>query len=167
MAEKIDKGKAGTEGVLIELPMAGFRKRMLFNRFAVARDGDHRLLQFGCVAPVGWLMDHFVCAVHVSLVELQRQENMDYLGRLGELTSAPPVWQLPENAKNGVELVTQLNMCRHGTFAEIAMHNLSMRTLVNLGKNQKQPPALLSEPVALLRSETELHKHFIRELYST
>ena len=138
---------------------------MLFNRFAVISDGDFRLLHFGYVSAANLVVDSFVCAIHTASLEVQKQENLDYLGRLGELSLPEPGnWQ-PPSANFSVELVNLIGMCRRGSEAEIVLHNFPVKSLLDWAKIRKDNSALSAEAIALLRSETELHKHFIRALY--
>jgi hypothetical protein len=167
MAEKTTKQKNRSDSVPIELAVTGFRKRMLFNRFHVANEGDFRVIHFGFTSSANLLMDQFVCAIHASSVELQRSENLEYLGRLGEISvPGPPVWQ-PPIGNIGVELATHMGFCRHGSFTEITVHNFSMKALLDLVRSMKPNATLPSEPVAILRSDVETQKHFLKELYKS
>jgi len=160
-----EKPKKQSNSVPIEMPPSGFRKRMLFNRFAVISDGDFRLLHFGYISAANLLADSFVCAIHSTSLEVQKQENLDYLGRLGELSLPEPgIWQ-PPAASFSVELVNLIGLCRRGSEAEVVLHNFPVKSLLDWAKTRKEGSPLPSEAIALLRSETELHKHFIRALY--
>src|SRR6266545_545618 len=133
-----EKSKGPPENIPIAFAMAGFRKRMLFNHYAIIPEGDFRLLHFGYYSNANLLMDHFVCAIHTGTLEAQRQEILDYLGRLGELgLPAPPTWQPPATS-DGVELITNMGFCRHVAFAEITAHNFSVKALLDLAKNYKE-----------------------------
>ena len=166
MAEKSERNKARQDGIPIQLAMDGFRKRMLFNRFAVIKDGDYRIMHFGYVTGGNLLMDQFACAIHSVSLEEHRKENFDYLGRLGELSVPGPANWLPPIAQIGVELVTYVGFCRHGSLAEMTLHNFSLKGLLDVAKSPKSQANLVSEAVAVLRSDVEIQKHLIKELYT-
>lgn len=161
-----EKSKGQTT-VAVELPAGGYRKRMFFNRFMIAPEGDFRLLHFGYVSGGNLLVDHFVCAIHFAPVERQRAENLDYLGKLGDLTlEEPEKWQ-PPAGQFEIELVNIMGLARHGSEAEIAMHNYSAKAMIDFSRVARSPGAVLAaDAVALLRSDFEIHKHFIRTLYA-
>jgi hypothetical protein len=138
---------------------------MLFNRFAVVADGDYRLLHFAYFQAGNVLIDHFLCAVHVDVLESQRKENLEYMGRLGDLSVPGPEKWVPPATKLNVELVSHLAFCRRGSEAEASFHNFSVRSILDLSQSLRSGAVLRSEAVALLKSEVEIHKHFVRSLY--
>src|SRR5687768_8465238 len=99
-----------------------FQKRMLFNRFAVVKDGDFRIAHFAYVSGADLLMDYFACAFHIDALEPQREENFAYLGRL---PAPDPVqkWQPPPGERVGVVPVSHLGLARRNSEAEIILHN--------------------------------------------
>src|SRR6266487_1644415 len=120
-----EKQKGHTATVPVELRTTGFRKQMMFNRFAVVPEGDYRLIYFGYLQAGNVLIDQFLCAAHKSALELQRRENLEYLGHLGELAVPGPERWVPPAVQLNVELVSHIGFCRVDSEAEISLHNFS------------------------------------------
>jgi hypothetical protein len=159
MAEKTK----GHGSVTLEVTPSGFRKRMFFNRFAIITEGNFRIIHFGYILPGNVLIDHFACATPQEGLERLRHENLEYLGRLGALALEAPEHWAPPPSVIPIEPVNHFGLARHSSEAEVTLHNFSIKALLDAAKvgNIK----LVSEPVALLRSEVEVHKHFVKAMY--
>lgn len=160
-----EKTKTSPSTVAVEFSYVNFGRRMFFNRFEVVPDGDFRIVHFGYVPSTNLTVDHFACAIHREVLEAQRKENEAYLGRLGELSFPEPEKWHPPASSFRVELVNHLGFCRRGSEAEIALHNFSVKALLDLAKTNRPNVQVPSEAIALLRSDGEIHKHLISALY--
>lgn len=152
------------QGIPIELPSKGFSKSMLFNRFAVEDENDFRIIYFGYCSRSNVTIDQFACAVLKSDLQHQKEINLDYLGKLGTLPlEEPPQWQ-PQLTKQNIELVNQISLCRFGETAEIMLHVFPVKAVLDASR-MKIPEKVTGTAVALLRSNLDLHKHFVRIIY--
>ncbi len=142
----------------------GFEKRMLFNRFSIEEDGSYRILRFGYISK-GHLLDHFAAACNKFVIDSQREENLKYLGEIGDIPlEEPEPWTLPTTDYK-IQLFSLIGLTRRDSEAEITLHNYSSKQLVEVQRSSKKAEQLVAEPIALLRSEINIHKHFLRALH--
>ena len=147
----------------MSLMSIGFEKRMLFNRFEIERDGNFVILRFGYISK-GHLLDHFAAACSVEAISAQREDNLKYLGQIGEIPlKEPEMWVVPATDYK-IQLFNLIGLTRRDSEAEITLHNFAAKTMVE-AQRSKSAPQLVGEPIALLRSELGIHKHFIRALH--
>jgi hypothetical protein len=149
--------------VKISIPSTGYRHIMVFNRFRVETIENNIVLShFGLVSDAGLLVDQCTCSSLKADLEGQKQINLDYLGSLGSLGDAPPHWlpTPPTQAAgyfNIISLTTSIQ-----DIAEIALCCISGRAIFDARKPGGS--ALALEPIALLRSTVELHKHWLKDI---
>lgn len=157
---------AKPSGIPLELPPNGFKRGMLYNRFVIEPDGEFKVLHFAYVNRANVTVDHFICAIHARDLEFQKVSNLEYLGRLGALSmEAMPGWQ-PPALQQPIELVNHIGLCQFGNSAELTLHRLSIKSVLDFARSVKPPAPLRADAIALLRSGIELQKHLVAALYS-
>ncbi len=149
----------------ITLPTTGFKRSMLFNRFAVEREDGFVLIHFGLVSKQNAQVDSYSAAISELELLNQKKTTMDYLGRQGTLGEEPPSWQPPTEKK--IELVNHIVMAHHGPIAETAFFGFSFWSAMMESRKNKSDAVMTAEPIAVLRSPLVVQQHLIRLLFQS
>jgi hypothetical protein len=152
------------KGLQISTPTTGYERLMPFNRIAVERFDSLVLMHFGLVVPAGTLRDHYSCGILEVDLQAQKDSLMEYLGRAGALGEAPEPWQSPNDGKE-IDVCNFIGVCGNSEVAEITLNNFVARAVSDLAALPKDK-VVPSQAVALLRSGTRIHKHWIRMLFA-
>ena len=148
----------------IGLPQGAFPRTMFFNRFRVDREPGFRLVQFGLIAASD-LVDSYSCVLSGDVLKENEARLIQYLTRIGRATESHPAeWRgvLGLRVTNVADVVT---MAYRGHEAETCLYAFSLATVTQVKKDSGSEPALVAQPVALLRSAADLQKQLIVALY--
>jgi hypothetical protein len=149
------------KGLQLGAPSGGYPRLMAFNRSAIERLDDIILMHFGLVNKSGMLLDRYSCAITVFELDAQKESLMEYLGRTGALGEAPQTWQPPNEAKQ-TDFCNFIGVASSPAIGEITLNNFVGRAAAEMASQQK---VLVAQPVALLKSGLDLHRHWIRMLF--
>jgi hypothetical protein len=155
---------ATKDALQIVLPTTGFRRLMLFNRFAVERDMGFVIIHFGLVNKQNFLLDSYGSAISEADLLSQRKNCMDYLGGQGAMGEQPASWQPPSEER--VEVANHITMAHQGQIAETVLFSISLWSAIMELKKVKAERNLGVEAVALLRSPLAVQQHLIRLLFA-
>jgi hypothetical protein len=159
----------------IILPTTGFKRYMLFNRFAVERADGFVQIHLGLVNKGNALVDSYSTAISEFELFAMRKNWMDYLGRQGTLLEEPPAWQPPAGGK--MDVANHVMMAHHGRMAETSFYAFSYwsaleeaKRVAGLKKGPKEATeaggmGVMAEGMALLRSPLGAQQHLIRLLF--
>ncbi|MEI6493240.1 MAG: hypothetical protein WCO94_11880 [Verrucomicrobiota bacterium] len=148
------------QSLTLSLNRSVFRFTQFFNRIAVEKEDDIRIMHFGYQSSQGFLMN--VLSIAISEIELKTQEKSltNYLRSAGALGDFVP-W-IPPVSERPIHVCNLINMSRTGSVGEIVLHNFSRR----MAKEVEEKASIEAIGIALLRSRTDLQKHLIRLLFS-
>jgi hypothetical protein len=158
MAKNETKGETR---INIALPTIGYKRRMVFNRFALQRIDLHVFISFGLVDDSGMLRDHYACVLSKQSVEDAKASLTTFLARIGLPDGTNIKWTPP----SGVMEIDMGNIINMGlsTDAEILINAFAMSPAAAKSKQSDKPIEV--EGVAMLRCSPELMKLLIVELY--
>lgn len=149
------------KSIRIETAGHQYRRSMPFNRYSIEKTDGFVIMHFGLLAASGNLLDYYACAISQIELDNQKKPLMDYLGKTGALSDAPPNWQPPIGLKQ-IELCNHIALCGNAQIGEITLNNLVGRELAELKSNQT---TIQADTVGLLRSPIELQKHWLKDLF--
>jgi hypothetical protein len=145
----------------VEISKNGYLRRMPFNRYSIERIDGMVIMHFGFMTPSGALLDNFICAITQVELENQKKSLMDYLGKTGALDDPPPAWQPPPGI-HPIDLCNHIGLCGNPDIGEITLNNIVGRDLVEM---KPQQITVVAEAIAILRSQMNIQKHWIKDIF--
>lgn len=149
----------------IENAYAGFHRAMFFNRFRLTEmETGHLLAEFFLL--VGQMVvDSYACVLLKPVIKAHELEFARYLGGMPPATDREsPVLESWQRAPtNSVDVPTVMKAGRVNEFAELALFDLSL--VMGFGWAKKTAKTANSEPVALLRSDVDVQRALLVEIF--
>lgn len=147
-----------TQRLAVDLPDAGFTTVLFFNRFGIERGDGYFLVHFGFVTKSGDVLGSYSTVMTDSLIEGNRQNWLDYLGKIGEPPERPIdlTWRPPISHRRLIEVTNVLRLARNGPNAESRSYCLSMGAAIDRSRSSADSAKpLQTQPLALLQSSLE------------
>lgn len=146
------------ERLAVNLADAGFPTVLFFNRFGIERGNGYSLIHFGFINRGGDVLAAYSTVITDSLVQMNREDWLQYLGKIGEPPELPIdlSWRPPVTQSRAVQVINALRLARNGPDAEIRCYCLSMVAVIDRsrGRGDAAKP-LESQPLALLQTSVD------------
>jgi hypothetical protein len=148
----------------IGMPSDGFPKCMYFNRFRIEREEGFCPVQFGLVSGSA-LLDSYSCVLPPEMLSQNQKSLLDYLNQIGRPAERSPAPWKGAPVEKQVDVADIVGMSFRATMAETCFYFYSFCGASRIGKSGAPAGSFPSQPLALLRSATELQKQLITGLY--
>ena len=157
-----------TAKVLLTYP-AGYFFSFMANRYALTREDGFTLVHFGLLNRGNDLLDHFSCMIPEHTLNAQKENLVQYSDSIGLPKSNPPPWAPPPSKERGelgrFPVVDFLHLCNwEGAHAEICFWSYSHGQAADLARAESRE-SVRPWGIALLRSNLDLQRAFLAELY--
>jgi len=159
MSKSLEKQLEVTRGI----PENEYPRVVFFNRLKVESEHGFRLVHFGLILKSGVMASYFPCVIDDQAVEENEARLVSYLERIGHPKSKLEVWH-PAAPSVDAGFTDSIGMASRGEVAEISLCIYSVSAALHKRSGDGKV-SLKAQPVALLRSNLELHRHFIKALY--
>ena len=159
-----DMAKPEQQAVTINvaMPVNGYRRRMFFNRFYLENIGEHVLAHFGLIDNSGFLRDVFLCALTKQSLADNKPGLTSLLTKVGGPQNVAPKWGGVSSSQTGVEMANVMNVVM-SVDGELLLASFPITPAMAQSKNSNAPVQI--DGVAILRTDPDLLKQFIAELY--
>jgi hypothetical protein len=137
---------------------------MYFNRFNIEREKEFCLVQFGLVTASG-LMDSFSCVFSNEALKQSQESLMNYLNRTGRPEGNSAIQWKGIAVEKHTHIADIISMAVRGKEAETCLFFFSHSGATRLSKGSASNTSVPAQPLALLRSTTDLQKQLIIALY--
>ena len=162
-----------SRAIVLETADWSSARRMLFNRYSIERDSGFVVVHFGYVSGTLGPIDVYSIALSGDDLVRTSRENLDYLGKLGELSVPGPSQWSPPSGHRKIDLANHIALGRSGGVAEIVFGNFLVNDIIRVTRDlsnqantsKNSAPAIPLVMTAVLRSDVELQKHLIRSIY--
>lgn len=153
--------------ITIQFAATAARHFFYFNQFGIHQTGELVELHFG-YGPSQDVFGGLVIVVEKAMLETQKPSFVKYLKQIG-LPGSPALGTSRVRDPHAVLFADTIGLARHGEMAEIVCHAVSWKAALDSTKAGKKetPGSVKAEPVALLRSDLELHRNWISLLYAS
>ncbi len=167
------KGKPTAEGlkkpkgeVGIDIPQGAYPTIIYANVVGVESVDGHKLLHFGFIMPPGRLMGAWACVLEGKLVELQKDNWLNYLSEVGfpERSDDSSFRCPPEKLLLGVAFANLAAWARTGEGAELRLYVYSIGDVVEDRRGENRGK-VKGQAVGLVRLPLELQRQLIAAMY--
>lgn len=148
----------------VGLPQGGFPRTLFFTRFKVERSAEFVVVQFGLVA--SGLRDWYACLLPTGTLKQNEHSLLDYLNRIGRAQQKPDTSWDGLTGELRADVADVITMAHRDEIAEICLYVFSISAATRFSKPGPTRGSLIAQPLALLRSSSELQKQLIQALYA-
>lgn len=151
--------------VRLEIPEDRFPRVSFFNRLKFYFDDEYCLVHFGFVVESGEVADQFSCVFQPQTLEDNKSRLLPYLDRIGQPSDSDRLgnWN-PKLADLKPASADFIGMASRGGIGEISLCSHSVAAAI-ARSGSTESATLKAQPIALLRSNVVMHKHFLVPLY--
>jgi hypothetical protein len=151
--------------VQIKLPETGFRKTMLFNRFRLDRENGYLLASFALTSQKSGSLDSYACILTQDALTRNKEEMLQYMERVQTaLEKTNFEWAMGNISIGGSVDTADVIAAASDQTAEICLYCTSVVAITNNFRSKSRDP-VLAQPLALLKSNKNIHARFLQALY--